>query len=312
MTSLLPEGRRKPFLTTLQAATIIGDVSGAQTYHLRPEETRSQINLQRHFSMAAADRMADIVRQASFILKNAKGKTSRQLAEEFASVELLTAGEFEPVATVLVRSFDGSLQILDSPTTCKAEAARARKRLAMMVTLIGHLYLVKLVARRVIQRILIGLIPPGDDLPDEFRVLCSYTLLKVVGHALADVDASHLVAFIGKLVALTAKSSFGAPTRRLVDELREISTTSWQPKRVLTVRAEMVASHVEVSCTSMGGEQVCAFNMMASAKLPDLVAEVKSQILNPFDVLTLILETGALLPHDDETTIGDLLKDLQA
>ncbi|CAE8606650.1 unnamed protein product [Polarella glacialis] len=272
--------------------------------------------------MAAADRMADIVRQASFILKNAKGKTSRQLAEELSSVELLTAEDFEPVARALVRSFDGSLRILDSPTTCKAEAARARKRLAMIVTLIGHLHLVKLVARKVIHRILADLIPPGDglesdqvtgitvSLPAEFRVLCSYTLLKVVGHALADVDACHLVAFIGKLVELTAKSSFGAPTRRLVEELREISTTSWQPKRVLTVRAEMVASHVEVSCTNMGGEQVCAFNLMASAKIPDLVAEVKSQILNPFEALTLILETGVLLPHDDETTVGDLLRDL--
>ncbi|CAE8606649.1 unnamed protein product [Polarella glacialis] len=256
--------------------------------------------------------MADIVRQARIILQHAKGKTSRQVAGEFASVELLTAEEFEPVARALVCSFDGSLRILGFPTTSKAEAARTRKSLAMIVMLIGHLYLVKLVARKVIHRILIGLIPPGDGLPAEFRVLCSYSLLKVVGHALANVDASHLVAFIGKLVELTAKSSFGAPTRRFVEELREISTTSWQPKRVLTVRAEMVASQVEVSCTNMGGEQVCAFNMMASAKLPDLVAEVKSQILNPFDVLTLILETGALLLHDDETTIGDLLRDLQA
>ncbi|CAE8709636.1 unnamed protein product [Polarella glacialis] len=260
--------------------------------------------------MVAADRMADILRRAIFILKNAEGKTSRQIAEELASLELLTAEGFEPVARALVRSCDGSLRILDSPTTCKAEAARARKRLAMTVTLLGHLYLVKLVARKVIHKMLADLIPPGDGSPAEFQVLCSYSLLKVVGHALADVDASHLVAFIGKLVELTAKSSFPAPTRRLVEELREISTTSWQPKRVLAVRAEMVASHVEVSCTNMGGEQVCAFNMMASAKLPDLVAEVQSHILNPFDVLTLILETGALLPHDDETTIGDLLRDL--
>ncbi|CAE8734678.1 unnamed protein product [Polarella glacialis] len=260
--------------------------------------------------MAAADRLADNLHQAMFILKMQEEKTSRQIAEELASVELLTAEEFEPVAKALVRFFDGSLRILDSPTTCKAEAARARKRLATMVTLLGHLYLVKLVACKVIHRMLADLIPPGDVPPAEFRVMCSYSLLTVVGHALADVDASHLVAFIGKLVELTAKSSFRAPTRRLVEELRGISTTSWQPKRVLTVRAEMVASHVEVSCTNMGGEQVCAFNMMASAKLPDLVAEVQSHILNPFDVLTLILETGALLPDDDETTIGDWLRDL--
>ncbi|CAE8710019.1 unnamed protein product [Polarella glacialis] len=256
--------------------------------------------------MVAADRLADIVRQALIILRHAKGKTSRQLAEEFASVELLTAEEFEPVARALVRSFDGSLRILDSPTTCKAEKARAERRLTRMVTLLGHLYLVTLVARKVIHRILADLIPPGDGPPAEFRVLCSHSLLKVVGHALADVDASHLVAFIGKLVELTAKSSFGVLTRLLVEELREISITSWQPRMVLTVRAEMVASHVEVSCTDMGGEQVCAFNMMDSAKLPDLVTEVKGQILNPFEVLTLILETGAFLPHD----IGDMLRDL--
>ncbi|CAE8643013.1 unnamed protein product [Polarella glacialis] len=184
----------------------------------------------------------------------------------------------------------------------------------MMVTLIGHLYLVKLVARSAIHIILTDLIPPGNSQPAEIRVLCSHTLLKVVGHALADTDAlitRYLVVFIGQLVELTAKSSSGAHTRRLVEELQEISTSSWQLKRVPTVRAEMVASHVEVSCTNMGGEQVCAFNMMASARLPDLVAEVKIQILNPLDVLTLILPTGALLLYDEETPIGDLLRDLQ-
>ncbi|CAE8631306.1 unnamed protein product [Polarella glacialis] len=206
--------------------------------------------------MATEGRMADIERQALMILRHGIGKTSRQLAEEFASVELLTAEEFEPVARALVRSFDGSgefsislprsgpiarelnrmflqfssgrdnrglhfrrallnecqnnyeslLQVVDSPTTCKAEAAQAWKRLAMIVTLIGHLYLIKLVARWAILSILIALIPPGDSQPAEIRVLCSSTLLKVVGHALADKDAGQMVAFIGRLVELTATS----------------------------------------------------------------------------------------------------------
>ncbi|CAE8638708.1 unnamed protein product [Polarella glacialis] len=207
-------------------------------------------------------------------------------------------------------NYESLLEVVDSPTSCKAEAAQAWQRLAMIVTLIGHLYLVKLAPRSAIRMILTDLIPSGDSQPAEIRVVCSHTLLRVVGHALADTDAIYLVAFMGQLVELTAKSSFGAHTRRLVEELQEISTSSWQLKRVLTVRAEMVASHVEVSCANMGGEQVCSFNMMASARLPDLVAEVKSQILNPLDVLTLILPTGALLPYDDETPISDLLRDL--
>ncbi|CAE8632042.1 unnamed protein product, partial [Polarella glacialis] len=256
-----------------------------------------------------------------------------------ASLDILSAEEFEPVAKALVRSFDGSrescltlpysvvvacelrnrlrqfssgtdnpdqhfrralleecqdkfeslLQVVDSSTASKSEAALAEKCLVRIVTFIGHLFLGKLGAHKVIHCILTDLIDPGDSLPTEFRVKCSHTLLKIVGHALADVDVSFLVAFIGQLVELTAKSSFGAHTRRLVEELQEISTTSWQPERVVSVRAEMVASHVEVSCTNMGGEQVCAFSLMASAKLPDLVAEVKSQILNPFDVLTLTM-----------------------
>ncbi|CAE8628332.1 unnamed protein product [Polarella glacialis] len=209
--------------------------------------------------------------------------------------------------------FESLLQVVDSPSTSKSEAALAEKRLTRIVKFIGHLYLVKCVPHRIIHAILTDLIIRGDGhgRPAEIWVKCSCTLLEVVGYAFAEVDASYLVAFIGKLVELTAKSSFGAPTRRLVEELQVISTTSWQSKRVLTVRAEMGAGDLEVSCTNMGGEQVCAFSMMASAKLPDLVAEVKSQILNPFEVLTLILDTGELLPDDDETPIGDLLRDLQ-
>ncbi|CAE8606648.1 unnamed protein product, partial [Polarella glacialis] len=250
---------------------------------------------------------------ALVILRPVEGRTDQKLAEQLASLELLTVEEFQPVARALVRSFDGScefslelpysvavarelgsrlqqfssgicnrdrhfhrallsecqdkfeslLQVVDSPSTSKSEAALAKIRLTRIVTFIGHLYHVKCAPHGIIHAILTDLIPSGESLSAEFRVLCSCALLELVGHAFAEVDASYLVAFIGKLVELTAKSSFGAPTRRLVEELREISTTSWQPKRVLTVRAEMVASHVKASCTNKGGEQVCAFNMMA-------------------------------------------------
>lgn len=197
-----------------------------------------------------------------------------------------------------------------------------RTSLIHLVQFLGHLQLAKLLPAAALRNVLAELIDANDTSLQwksrtqqlnqskglKCRVECLHAILKVSGQALADRDASFLVSIVAQVVGLAGKTPHWQQIERVVVEIQDICA-NWQPKVVLTVHARIADDYAHISCTNIGGEEVCSLNTIASLTCAEFVTEVRNQLEKPSDLLTFVLPSGCLLPLDncDDAKLFELI-----